>query len=172
MIYTLIRSRRRKRSLALKVTDSGELVVRAPLYPPKLFIDHFVRSKHDWVTRQQSRVVPTTPPIKHFSSQAELENFIHKQIDHYQEILDLHPTSIKFKTVRSYWGNCHTSGRLTFNYALQYAPESAVKYVVVHELAHLKHRGHGKRFWNLVNKTYPHVVRDRTTLRNLRHHVS
>ena len=82
MIYTLIRSRRRKRSLALKVTDSGELVVRAPLYTPKLFIDHFVRSKHDWVTRQQSRVVPTTPPIKHFSSQAELENFIHKQIDH------------------------------------------------------------------------------------------
>jgi predicted metal-dependent hydrolase len=34
-------------------------------------------------------------------------------------------------------------------------PEEAIDYVVVHELAHLKCRGHDHRFYNLVAKYMP-----------------
>lgn len=166
--YTLIRSHRRKRSLALRITDSGELIVRAPTFTPKLFIDHFVRSKNDWITKQRSLHAFSRPtPTPHFASEQELKDFVNKQLDHHSALMDLHPTEIKFKRVKSYWGNCHTSGRLTFNYALRYAPKREVEYVVIHELAHLKHNGHDKRFWGLVNNHCSHVKDSRKILRKI-----
>jgi predicted metal-dependent hydrolase len=37
---------------------------------------------------------------------------------------------------------------------MQY-PEDAIDYVVVHELAHIKHHNHSKQFWSLVEKYMP-----------------
>lgn len=48
--YKLIRSRRR--TLALCVTKSGELVVRAPLKLSQAAIDSFINSKQTWITEK------------------------------------------------------------------------------------------------------------------------
>lgn len=176
MSYTLIRSKRRRRSIALRISDSGEILVNAPFYTPKILIDRFVHSKSSWIKKHQSKKALSTPPKKHFKSLEELKDFVRKHIENYSASLDLHPSEIKFKKVKSYWGNCHSSGRLSFNLALIYAPKRAVEYVVVHELAHLKHKGHGKRFWNLVNQHCSHTKESRKTLRSLKlphqHHRS
>jgi predicted metal-dependent hydrolase len=38
---------------------------------------------------------------------------------------------------------------------LFFAPENVVNYVLLHELAHLKHPNHSKKFWDLVEKVCP-----------------
>ncbi|MEN8210036.1 MAG: SprT family zinc-dependent metalloprotease [Candidatus Fermentibacteria bacterium] len=64
--------------------------------------------------------------------------------------LRLVPSGIRFRTASTRWGSCSPSGVIMINRRLVHAPLSVVEYVVVHELAHLRHRNHSKKFWNFV----------------------
>ena len=61
-------------------------------------------------------------------------------------------TRISVRDMRSRWGSCGDNGGLSFAWRLIMAPEWVLDYVVAHEVAHLKHLNHGKRFWDLTAK--------------------
>lgn len=165
MNYTLIRAR--KRSLSLQVNAGGELIARAPLFMPKFLIDRFVNQKSTWVAKRLKELKkPRVLQVEHFTV-AELKILIESKVKEYSRKMSLSPTGLRFTQVRSYWGTCTRSGRLSFNLALRYTPESALTYVVVHELAHLKWRGHTQRFWDLVVKYYPATKASRALLRQI-----
>lgn len=66
--------------------------------------------------------------------------------------MELWPKKIRFKSLRSQWGNCSARGTITLNWRLAVFPERLWDYVVVHELAHLRHPNHSDEFWALVEK--------------------
>jgi len=45
-------------------------------------------------------------------------------------------------------------------------PLEAIEYVVVHELAHIKHKNHSKSFWNLVKEFNPDYKEAEKMLKN------
>ncbi len=47
------------------------------------------------------------------------------------------------------------ASRMTLNLALIRAPRECIEYVVVHELCHLEHRGHGRDFYRLMARQLP-----------------
>ncbi len=65
------------------------------------------------------------------------------------------PISVGVKGYNSRWGSCHSDGRIFFNWRIIIAPHSVVDYVVVHELCHLVHHNHSKKFWRLVETILP-----------------
>jgi hypothetical protein len=69
--------------------------------------------------------------------------------------LDLEPSRIYVRDQATRWGSCSTSGALSFSWRLVLAPPLVLDYLAAHEVAHLAHMNHGKRFWNLVAKTMP-----------------
>lgn len=73
---------------------------------------------------------------------------------------------VRLKEMSSLWGSCSARGDLSFNRRLLDAPPEVLDYVVVHELAHLRWRGHGKRFWDLVARHCPEQRRRRRWLRD------
>lgn len=163
MEYRLIRAR--KRTLSLQVNGAGEVIARAPLYLPKFLIDKFVRDKSAWIVKRLTELAkPVSPRVQHFTEN-ELKTFIHREVKKYLAHMQLVSHGIRFTHVRSYWGTCAPSGVLSFNLALRFTPKSVVSYVVVHELAHLRWKGHGTRFWNLVTKTCPQATAMRAHLR-------
>lgn len=166
--YTLIRSKKRRRSVAMKISPTGEIIVRAPVLMPKFMIDRFVREHESWIIKQKTRTaIPSLPLIPHLDSPRSLEDFIKMKVKHYSTIMNLFPARLRFRNVRSYWGSCSPAGVISFNHHLLYAPREAVEYVIVHELAHLKYRGHGIRFWDLVRKYYPRANEMRRALRQI-----
>jgi len=56
---------------------------------------------------------------------------------------------------RTRWGSCSPLGNLSFNWRLVMAPSKVIDYLVIHELTHLVHRNHSKRFWDKVAKRFP-----------------
>lgn len=53
------------------------------------------------------------------------------------------------------WGSCSSYGHLAFNWRIVFAPAEVLKYLVAHEMAHLKEMNHSKNFWQLVEDIYP-----------------
>lgn len=165
MDYTLIRSH--KRTLSLQVNGEGVLIARAPHLMPKFMIDRFINAKSSWIEKRIKELKkPKEPKTEHFTP-AELKKFIEKEVAIYGKKMGLKQSGIRYTQVKSYWGTCTSSGILSFNLSLCYTPPGAVRYVVVHELTHLKWRGHGKRFWDMVNKYYPETKEMRKILRKV-----
>lgn len=56
---------------------------------------------------------------------------------------------VQVRDTKSRWGSCGQDGHLCFSWRLIFAPTVALDYVVAHEVAHLAHMNHGKKFWAL-----------------------
>lgn len=63
--------------------------------------------------------------------------------------------SVSVSSARSRWGVCTYDNAIRYSYRLLYVPKAVLEYVVVHELAHTKHKDHSKRFWAEVAKYVP-----------------
>ena len=59
---------------------------------------------------------------------------------------------VQVRDTKSRWGSCSTGGRLSFSWRLIFAPWEALDYLVAHEVAHLIHMDHSKKFWTLCEK--------------------
>ncbi|WP_299076008.1 M48 family metallopeptidase [uncultured Paraglaciecola sp.] len=64
--------------------------------------------------------------------------------------LAVEPQKIKVRSLKSRWGSCTSDGRLVFNWRLVLFPPRILRYVVLHELCHLRHFDHSQAFWDLV----------------------
>lgn len=167
MEYTLIRSKRRRRSTALTVSRAGEVVVRAPYRMPRLLIDSFVSAHETWINKRRLLLQKPRREPRVYFTKIKLQAYINAQLAHYAPLLRLYPSRVRLTSATSYWGSCSPRDLLSFSSRLTLAPPEAVAYVVVHELCHLRHRGHGAKFWTLVNATYPKANEMRQLLRQL-----
>ncbi|MEK7246217.1 MAG: SprT family zinc-dependent metalloprotease, partial [Pseudomonadota bacterium] len=59
---------------------------------------------------------------------------------------------ITVRDTRTLWGSCSARGDVSLSWRLVLAPIAVADYVSAHEVAHMKIRGHGARFWNLVEE--------------------
>lgn len=57
---------------------------------------------------------------------------------------------VSVRNQRSRWGSCSRRGTISLNWRLIQAPPSVRDYLILHELAHLRHMNHSERFWREV----------------------
>lgn len=65
------------------------------------------------------------------------------------------PSKVRFKWMSTQWGSLSPANAMSLNLTLTLAPKAMLEYVYVHELAHLRYKSHGIRFWQLVEKIKP-----------------
>lgn len=87
--------------------------------------------------------------------QQEAELYLQVRLTYWQGIIGLHATGLTVKGFKRRWGSCDNRGGIALNWRLILTPESLIDYVIVHELAHLKHFNHSTRFWSLVHTYLP-----------------
>lgn len=88
--------------------------------------------------------------------QGQALKVVGEKVERFAEVLGVKPEGIELRDWKGKWGLCNTSrGVLRFNWRLVQLPVGLIDYIVVHELAHLRHSKHNGNFWALVSKVVP-----------------
>jgi predicted metal-dependent hydrolase len=75
------------------------------------------------------------------------------------------PKKIAARDTTSRWGSRSSSGTVSLSYRLAFAPPEIMRYVIMHELAHINHMDHSAKFWRTVTELYgPGVERAKSWL--------
>ena len=79
--------------------------------------------------------------------------------------------SVTTRDTKSRWGSCSTDNNLSFSWRLIFAPIEAFDYVVGHEVAHLKHMDHSRKFWTLCRSLSDDFVEGQYWMREHGHEL-
>jgi len=96
------------------------------------------------------------------------QNHLRERLDYFAARMNLQPKEMKLRRMKRQWGNCRSSGVITFNIHLMQVPTECIDYVVVHELAHMVHMNHSKVFHTLVEQHLPQSSAKRNRLKAFR----
>ncbi|MCW8194935.1 M48 family metallopeptidase [Proteobacteria bacterium 005FR1] len=76
---------------------------------------------------------------------------------------------IRLRKTKTKWGHCTASGVIQYNWQIMTAPEPVIDYLVAHEVSHLVHPNHSKRFWAHVERLCPDYKVQRNWLKTRGH---
>ena len=87
--------------------------------------------------------------VKDFIKKLALEEFTNRSIDVADKIgKTVH--NVYIKDTKSRWASCSTLNNINYSWRLALAHEYVIRYIVAHEVSHLKHQDHSAYFWALV----------------------
>ncbi len=86
-------------------------------------------------------------------------------VEKYAHKMNLYPKKIAYRHNKSRWGSCSNLNHLSLNTRLMMLPLSIITYVVIHELAHIRHKNHSSHFWEEVEMFSPNYRELRSELR-------
>tara|TARA_R110002051_G_scaffold44154_1_gene89630 strand:- start:1195 stop:1893 length:699 start_codon:yes stop_codon:yes gene_type:complete len=92
------------------------------------------------------------------TAQPLIENFKKHKVE---------PNSLVLRDMPTRWGSCTPKGKIILNPELIKAPKGCIQYVIIHELCHLVHHDHTKKFFDLQTKEMPDWRRWKDKLENL-----
>lgn len=159
MDYQVIRSRRR--TLALEVTRDGRVLVRSPQSATETEVVWFVEAHREWLRRALARQAerrqrhpePTEEEAAELRRKAQA--ILPGKVAQYAAKMGVTPTAVHITSARTRFGSCSGRNSLSFSWRLMQYPEAAVDYVVVHELAHIRHHNHSAAFYAFVEEILP-----------------
>jgi hypothetical protein len=145
--------------------EPPELVV--PVGTSERVIDRALRLHAPWLERQLATETSPTLDLPELT-EAEGRRLARERIAETAGLesqrIGVRYSRIAIRDTRSRWGSCSSSGSLSFTWRLALAPRGILDYVVVHELCHLVHMDHSRRFWSLVERVRPNFRAERDWL--------
>ena len=217
--YTIRRSSRRKKTVAVTVGPAGSILVVAPERLATGRLDGIVARKAEWITRRIRRAqdqAPLPSPREfvsgesvlylgrhyrlkvdpHVTGEAKLHGgWLHvpapgdgqqtaqvraalvswfrshaarrlpERVEAWRSKVGVSMPRVIVANQQKRWGSCDQRGAIRLNWRIMQAPMRLIDYVVVHELVHLHHRGHGRDYWQAVGRVMPDYERRREELR-------
>ncbi|MBV7363216.1 M48 family metallopeptidase [Actinomycetaceae bacterium TAE3-ERU4] len=172
-------------NLRIRVRD-GKAIASVPRrYPPEK-VHYWLESQREWLEHQTLKLAQMRLRQSETVAAAGIEKISENPCQQKQQREQLHakamrmieiwapkmgelrPSSLTIRIMRTRWGSCnHATRSINLNLELLARPEWALEYVIVHELAHLYHRGHGPQFWEMVEDVLPDWKERRRALRKI-----
>ena len=133
---------------------NGQVIIKAPKRVSKKEIEKLIEQKAEWIKKSLEKEKQKQ------SKQALYTKEEFKQIvtSNAKELINetgLIPNKITIKEIKYAWGSCSSKKNITINLELIKYSSKAIRYVILHELCHIKHMNHSKEFWKLVEKYMP-----------------
>ena len=114
---------------------NGQVIIKAPKRVSKKEIEKLIEQKAEWIQKSLEK-----------EKQKQSKQALYTK-DEFNKIT--------IKEIKYAWGSCSSKKNITINLELIKYSEKAIRYVILHELCHIKHMNHSKEFWKLIEKYMP-----------------
>ncbi|MCR5719146.1 MAG: M48 family metallopeptidase, partial [Lachnospiraceae bacterium] len=169
--YTFVRSKRKTIGITVKADQT--VILKAPLRCSQKRAEEFLLKNLDWIEKTRLRLKSKQPPnTQPFFTPEELKQYkikarkeIIPMVDFFADRMGVDYNRIAIRAQKSRWGSCSSGSNLNFNCLLVLLPHNVQRYVVIHELCHLRHMNHSTAFWNEVAVYCPTYKEDRKQLK-------
>lgn len=157
--YELVRSKRK--TVAIQIKPGGKVIVRAPMRMSQKAIEKIVEKNTAWIAnalerqheRDELHPQPSDEEIQLLREKAK--QIIPQRVEYFSNLTGLYPTSLKITSATTRFGSCSGKNGICISlYLMQYPPE-AIDYVVLHEIAHIKHHNHSAQFYAFIEQYMP-----------------
>jgi predicted metal-dependent hydrolase len=136
------------------------------LYKGKSYILSIVPSANNHVQILSDKIEVSSKSVSEEKVKLQLERWYKKEATEFfsariEELMARHsslgfkPAALSVRAMKSRWGSCGRSGRITLNVELIKLEPKYTDYVILHELCHLKEMNHGKGFYELLGRVCP-----------------
>jgi predicted metal-dependent hydrolase len=176
-----IRNRRAK-NLAIRISRNGDVKVTVPGFVSLKRAESFVFSKGGWIVQKineqkrhsvtaliiseggvllvQGRQITVRLKDEKDTLEKAIWRILLKEGAAYfpgrvTELAQMHGlrfSGVKVRRMKSRWGSCTAKNGINLNSWLMMLPEYLSDYVILHELAHTRHRDHGLQFWEYLDR--------------------
>jgi len=99
----------------------------------------------------------------------EAQNYIPSLVDSWSKTMAAQYHTLSFRKTKRQWGSCSSRNHLSFNTMMMKLPLDVIQYIIVHELAHIKHKHHQKAFWSHVEHYLPEYKQQ---VKKLKHYTT
>ena len=149
-------------NLRVKPPD-GRIEASIPRRCPYPEFEKFVCEHAGWIRKAQTRILESPQSVASSATEEErkewrqiVEAFTPLLIERWEAVIGVKCQKLVYRDMKSRWGSCQPStGRICINTRLALYPPECLEYVVVHELCHLRERGHGPAFKSLMDLYLP-----------------
>ena len=149
----------------IQIDRESNITLKTPKVS-KSYINSLLLEREGWIRKkliQNSYSPPLHLTLDDINSKESMDYLLEK-LRYFSSVMGLFYSEVKFRKMKRRWGSCNAKGVITINKKLAKTPEICVDYVVIHELAHLKHLNHSKKFHALVERYHPNTEKAKDML--------
>lgn len=144
---------------------NGAVIITAPKYVAQEEIEKLLMKKVNWIYKKlETQKIKNEKPDLY--TKEEFIQIVEKTAKELIYETGIKPNKIRIKEIKYAWGSCSSNKNITINLKLMAYSKEAIRYVILHELCHIKHMNHSKKFWELVEGYMPNYKEVKKEFRN------
>lgn len=89
-----------------------------------------------------------------YRTEHDFKGLVHALAESASRDLNVSLGEIRFRKMKTKWASLSPRGTLSINMLMKDLPNHLIKYIILHETAHLVERKHNERFWRLIADKY------------------
>ncbi len=157
--YTVIRSARK--TLAIQVDGDCNITIRAPMFVTQKEIELFLNNKKEWLEKAVISQRKKAGNQKKYTDEdieilrKKAKAILPEKVEYYSALMGVKPASVKINSAKKRYGSCSGKNSINFSLYLMDKDKRFIDYVVIHELAHIKHHNHSKEFYSFIERFMP-----------------
>ncbi len=131
------------------------------ILPPGMKPEEILSKKEQWIHKkyqliQNSLVKAKELPMEN-RSRSELKEQVLAYIAEAERLLGVKVRKVQIRKMRTKWGSCSNRGTVAINVLARFLPDDLLKYLVFHEVNHMRHWRHDRFFWKSLREIFGDV---------------
>ena len=153
-----VRYRRSVRAKYQRITVGRDrtITVTVPRGRSQADAEVFVRSKVDWIKKQLKKIdqynAKPQEPLDLTIDIDKAQDELFERLRHFSKTYDLPFRRATFRCQKTKWGSCSSQKKISLNINIAFLPVHLQDYILLHELCHIRHMNHSKKFWVELDK--------------------